>query len=32
MPLAYNPDKEIPDLAGKSIFITGGLKLILSPF
>ncbi|KAJ5214220.1 hypothetical protein N7449_001389 [Penicillium cf. viridicatum] len=24
MPLAYNPDKEIPDLTGKSIFITGG--------
>ncbi|KAJ5608048.1 hypothetical protein N7537_004667 [Penicillium hordei] len=24
MPLAYNPEKEIPDLTGKSIFITGG--------
>ncbi|CAI7652502.1 unnamed protein product [Penicillium crustosum] len=24
MPLTYNPDKDIPDLAGKSIFITGG--------
>ncbi|KAJ5373220.1 hypothetical protein N7517_005226 [Penicillium concentricum] len=24
MPLDYNPDKEIPDLTGKSIFITGG--------
>ncbi|KAI2731767.1 hypothetical protein DTO012A8_10226 [Penicillium roqueforti] len=24
MPLDYNPEKDIPDLAGKSIFITGG--------
>lgn len=22
--LDYNPEKEIPDLSGKSIFITGG--------
>lgn len=22
--LNFNPDKDIPDLAGKSIFITGG--------
>lgn len=24
MPFDYNPDTDIPDLSGKSIFITGG--------
>lgn len=32
MPFAYNPDKDIPDLTGKAVLITGGLKIILSPF
>ena len=30
MPLDYNPEKDIPDLAGKSIFITGGINQIPS--